>query len=153
MVRGLSLTRRAFMAGALGTCLAPAPAAARGDQVVLIVAANSPVTQLDVVDIRRIFLGIPVARDLYTVRAIRNESDRALQEVFLQNIVSMSTAAYRRRLLTLALEQGRQPPFAYTDLAPLLADLARNPTAVSYAWLSTVSRNPHIRVLRVIWAG
>ncbi len=41
---------------------AVAPAVARADRVVLIVNASSPVLMLDAIDIKRLFLGIPVER-------------------------------------------------------------------------------------------
>ena len=153
MVGGPALTRRALVLGMLGSLLAPLRVRSAGDRVVLIVGAACPVSTLDVVDVRRLFLGIPVTRDGATLTAIRNESDPVLQQVFLQSIVSMSPGAYQRRLLALSLEQGRRPPLAFTDLHRLLTSLANDPTIVSYAWESSVARNPRIRVLRLLWAA
>lgn len=153
MVRRTALTRRAALLVLAGAAIPAEWSAARPDRAVLIVGTASPVTGLDVIDIRRIFLGIPVTQGGVTLHALRNESDPTLQEVFLQNVVSMSTSAYQRRLLALVLEQGRQTPPAYTDLRQLLAVLATDAGAVSYAWESTVARHPRIRVLRVLWEG
>ena len=127
------------------------PAVARADRVVLIVNAASPVVMLDAIDIKRLFLGIPVERGDITLHAVLNNSDEQLKAVFLQYVVSMSDPAYQRRLLMLTLEQGRRMPGAYADNAQLLAVVANSTGAVSYAWESAALRNPHLRVLRELW--
>ena len=125
--------------------------AARADRVVLIVSSTSPVVMLDAVDIKRLFLGIPVERGNVTLHAVLNNSDEQLKMVFLQYVVSMSEPAYQRRLLQLTLEQGRRMPGAYTDNARLLAAVAASTGAVSYAWESAALRNPKVRILRELW--
>jgi hypothetical protein len=127
------------------------PAVGAGDRVVLIVNAAGPAAALDAIDIKRLFLGIPVERGEITLHALRNDSDERLKQVFLQYVVSMSETAYQRRLLMLALEQGRSMPPAYADGAQLLAAVAANSGAVSYAWESAALRNPRLRILRTLW--
>ena len=127
------------------------PALARADRVVLIVNATSPVVMLDAIDIKRLFLGIPVERGAVTLHAVLNNSDQQLQAVFLQYVVSMSEPAYERRLLMLTLEQGRRMPAAYADNAQLLAVVGISTGAVSYAWESAALRNPRVRILRELW--
>lgn len=124
---------------------------ARADRVVLIVNAASPVTMLDAIDIKRLFMGIPVERGEVTLHAVLNNSDEQLKAVFLQYVVSMSEPAYQRRLLMLTLEQGRRMPAAFADNARLLAAVAGNTGAVSYAWESAALRNPRVRILRELW--
>ena len=146
------MTRRALKLGLLlllfGGVL---PVGARGDRVVLIVNATSPVAMLDAVDIKRLFLGIPVERGGVTLHALLNNSDEQLKMVFLQYVVSMSEQAYQRRLLMLTLEQGRRMPTVYEDGAGLLSAVGAKSGAVSYAWESAALRNPHVRVLRELW--
>jgi len=127
------------------------PAAGRGDRVVLIVNAAGPAAALDAIDIKRLFLGIPVQRGDITLHALRNDSDEQLKLVFLQYVVSMSEPAYQRRLLMLALEQGRRMPPVFTDNAQLLASVGANSGAVSYAWESQALRNPRVRIIRELW--
>jgi hypothetical protein len=143
--------RRAWLALLLLLLGSALPAAGRGDRVVLIVNAAGPAAALDAIDIKRLFLGIPVERDEITLHALRNDSDERLKLVFLQYVVSMSESAYQRRLLMLTLEQGRRTPPAYTDAAQLLAAVAANKGAVSYAWESAALRDPRVRVLRELW--
>lgn len=143
--RGPKLALLVWLAGAM------LPAVARADRVVLIVNTASHVVTLDAIDIKRLFLGIPVQRGEITLHAVLNNSDQQLKMVFLQYVVSMSEPAYQRRLLMLTLEQGRRMPTAYEDNAQLLAAVAANTGAVSYAWESMVLRNSRVRILRELW--
>jgi len=132
-------------------CCSVLSVSARGDRVVLIVNAGGPATALDAIDIKRLFLGIPVERSGITLRSMVNNSDERIKQVFLQYVVSMSETAYQRRLLMLALAQGRSMPPVYSDNAQLLAAVAANSSAVSYAWESAALRNPRVRILRELW--
>ncbi len=143
--RGSSLALLLCLLGGL------ASAVARADRVVLVVGAASPVVMLDAIDIKRLFLGIPVERGNVTLHALLNNSDERLKMVFLQYVVSMSESTYQRRLLMLTLEQGRRMPPAYIDNARLLAAVAGNAGAVSYAWESVALRNAHLRIIRELW--
>ncbi len=152
MEHGSAVIRRAPpLALLLCLCGALLPVAARADRVVLIVNAASPVTMLDAIDIKRLFLGIPVERGEVTLHALLNNSDEQLKMVFLQYVVSMSEPTYQRRLLMLTLEQGRRMPAAFTDNAQLLAAIGANTGAVSYAWESAALRNPRVRIIRELW--
>jgi hypothetical protein len=141
---------RAFFAAGL-FWFGVAHAAPADNTVVLIVSADSPIARLDSLAVRKLFLGFSVAYDGRALRGLRNVSDKRLGSVFLQNIVSMSETAYERRLLTLALQQGQLRPLVFSKSSELLAAVARDRSAVSYALLSEVEGNRNIRVLRVIW--
>jgi hypothetical protein len=122
-----------------------------GDRVVLIMGRANPAVTLDAIDIKRLFLGIPVQRGAASLHALINESDPGLKQVFLQYVVSMSESGYQRRLLMLGLEQGRHLPRAYRENDRLLSAVAADGTAVSYAWESSLRGHPGIRVLRELW--
>ena len=83
-------SRLALLLLLLGSVL---PVSGRGDRVVLIVNAAGPAAELDAIDIKRLFLGIPVERGEITLHALLNDSDERLKQVFLQYVVSMSESA------------------------------------------------------------
>jgi hypothetical protein len=133
----------------LALAAAPAPAAQR--VLVLIAASNSPADHLDPVEIRKLFLGVPVLRNSLPLRPVCNTSDGRIQEVFLQYVVAMSQSAYDRRILSLVNTQGRPRPLELRSREAVITTISADPQAVSYAWLSDVAGNPRIRVLRVLW--
>ena len=126
-----------------------APAGA--DEVVLVAGANIDLGQLDSLTVRKLFLGLTVTHDGKRLRPLLNEGDARLNNIFLQNVVSMSEMTYDRRVLRLALQGGRSIPAAYDSTALLLSALATDPTAVSYAWLKDVEHDRRIKILRTLW--
>jgi len=133
------------------TLLAMASPALADDQLVLIVSANSKIEQLDSMEVRKLFLGLTVTHGGERLRPVLNESDDRVKEVFLQNVVSMSDITYDRRLLRLALQQGRTQPTAYKDTALLIKAVAADPIAVTYAWARDVANDPRVRIIRSLW--
>jgi hypothetical protein len=148
--RGNSVSRIAATAVLLTLLAAGAPAWA-DEQLVLIVSADSSITQLDSLQLRKLFLGLTVRQNGNRLRPVLNETDPRVKEIFLQNIVSMSDITYDRSLLRLTLIQGQRQPTAYQDIGPLLKAVAADPSAVSYAWAKDVAHEPRIRILRVLW--
>jgi hypothetical protein len=121
------------------------------EQLVLIVSADSKVEQLDSLEVRKLFLGLTVTHNDERLRPLLNETDPRIKEVFLQNVVSMSDITYDRRLLRLALQQGRTQPATYKDSSLLIKAVAADPIAVSYAWAKDVAHNPNVRIIRILW--
>ncbi len=151
MERGVPVKQgwiRLVLAAALWSAAA---CAQRHDVVVLIVRAGSDVTSLSSVEVRRLFMGLTVMRDGHVLRALRNGSDRRLDQIFLQNVVAMSATTYERRVLALALQQGRTPPQTAHSVGALLRALDRDPEVVSFAWASDVNGRPDVRVIRTLW--
>ena len=130
--------------------LSAATPALAGEELVLIVAADSKIDQLDSSAVRKLFLGLTAQRR-DRLHPLLNESDAQLREIFLQNIVSMSDSTYDRHVLQLSLGQGHKQPKVYQSNAQLISSVAADPTAVSYAWLKDVERDRRIRVLRTVW--
>jgi hypothetical protein len=128
-----------------------APAAADERAVVLVVSARSPIMQLDSLEVRKLFLGLPVAVQGRPLRPVDNFSDAQLRDVFLQHVVAMSQSAYDRRILSQVIREGRPRPLELTSLSPLLRALEDDPQAVSFAWLKDVSGNGRLKILRVLW--
>jgi hypothetical protein len=135
----------------LGLVLAVcAPAGER--QVVLVVSASSPVLELHPIEIRKLFLGLPVQRENRPLVPVRNSSDRQLEQVFLQDVVAMSQSNYDRRILAQTLQHGRPRPLDLQSRDEVLARLYSDRFAVSYVWFDDAASNPRLRILRVIWS-
>ena len=120
--------------------------------VVLVVRADSVVTDLDSLAVRKLFLGFPVFVSGNPLHAVRNRSDEELDEIFLQQIVAMSESAYDRQVLVGLNRQGSIRPAEATTADRVLQDLYADPNAVSFMWLRDVAHNPRVRVIRVLWS-
>ncbi|HPF28063.1 MAG TPA: hypothetical protein P5528_16100 [Steroidobacteraceae bacterium] len=143
MLKRLVIT---VVVGAISPCAVAAERTA-----VLIVSATSVVTSLDAHDARLLFLGHPVRVAGHVLVPLRNLSDARLEQVFLQNLVAMTSTGYDRYVLRLALQQGRPRPREFGDSGALLAALTVSPLAVTYTWDSEIRGNPDVRIVRVLW--
>jgi hypothetical protein len=132
--------------------LGMAPLVRAADRLVLIVSAQSPVTDLSSIDLQKMFLGLTVVRGGEALHPLRDDSDPLMHQIFFQDIISMSESRYEDRLLAFALQQGRPAPPVYHSSAELLRAIEQDPYAVSYAWATEVARDPRIRILRVLWS-
>jgi hypothetical protein len=143
---------RRLLAIVLILCLAATPARPASQAVVLVVRADSPVTEMDSVTVRKLFLGLPVLVNGRPLRPLRNRSDPQLDEIFFQQLVAMSQSSYDRQILIGVNRQGWLRPAEYNSEASVLAALAADPSAVSYMWQRDVGHNSGIRVIRVLWS-
>lgn len=150
MERGNTVSKLAANAVLLALIVAAMPAFG-GEELVLIVSADSKIEQLDSLEVRKLFLGLTVTHDGHRLRPVLNEADARVNEIFLQNVVSMSDITYDRRLLRLALQQGRTQPTAFKDTIQLIQAVAADPNAVSYAWATDVAHDSRVRIVRVLW--
>jgi len=121
------------------------------EELVLIVSADSKILQLDSLEVRKLFLGLTVTHDGHRLRPVLNEANARINDIFLQNVVSMSDITYDRRLLRLALQQGRTQPTAFKDTSLLIQAVGADPNAVSYAWAKDVAHDSRVRIVRVLW--
>jgi hypothetical protein len=129
-----------------------APARPASQEVVLVVRADSPVTDLDSVSVRKLFLGLPVLLNGTPLHPLRNRSDPLLDEIFLQQVVAMSQSSYDRQMLIGVNRQMSLRPAEFTRIADVIAALSADPNAVSFMWSSDVGHNPRLRVIRVLWS-
>jgi hypothetical protein len=148
---GALLNMRRALLLLLLLCLA-APAGATSHTLVLVVSADSKVSGLDSLAVRKLFLGLPVLIDGSPLHPLRNRSDPQLDPIFLQEIVAMSQPAYDRQTLIGVNRQGWLRPVEVNTTARVLDALYSDPYAISFTWLHDVAHNPRIRVIRVLWS-
>jgi len=126
---------------------------AREQHLVLIASADAGITPLSVVELRRLFLGLPVKRGgQFLVPVINRSSERSYQ-VFLQAVMAMSDRSYHRQLLRRFYRSGIQPPAEIRDFDDLLAGVKRRPGAVTYVIRERLPDDPGIRVVQELWWG
>jgi hypothetical protein len=147
---GVLLNMRRALLLLLSLCLAT-HAGATSRTLVLVVRADSKVSDLDSIAVRKLFLGLPVLIQGSPLHPVRNR-DPVLDPIFLQQIVAMSQSAYDRQILIGVNRQGSLRPAEVHTTAGVLDALYADPNAVSFMWLHDAEHNPRIRVIRVLWS-
>jgi hypothetical protein len=151
MERGILLNMRRALQLVILLCLA-AQACGASHTLVLVVRADSKVSDLDSLTVRKLFLGLPVLVEGSLLHPVRNRSDAELDPIFLQQIVAMSQSAYHRQLLNGVNRQGWLRPVEVSTTSGVLDTLYADPNAVTFMWLHEVAQNPRVRVIRVLWS-
>jgi hypothetical protein len=120
-------------------------------EVVLVVASESPIVAVSSLELRKLYLGLPVALQGNFARPLRNHSDEQLQEIFFQSAMAMSEAAYERQLLSLTLRFGRLQPEVRHSVEDLKAILREDDKAITYMWRSDIAEEDDLRVVKLLW--
>jgi hypothetical protein len=123
-------------------CSLLGPILAGQQTVVLVVRADSSVTDLDSLAVRKLFLGLPVLISGNPLHPVRNRTDPQLDEIFLQQIVAMSQSAYDRQVLIGLNRQGSIRPTEVTSQTRALQILYDDPNAVTFCGCATSPTTP-----------
>jgi hypothetical protein len=143
----MALSRTALL---LLACLAFPPvlhARAADSRLVLVAGAHSPIARLSADEARRLYLGMPMLVDGKPVHPLRNNSDAMVQEMFMQKVMYMSTAAYERQIMSRVFRAGGSRPPVYTEAKELLGALESDPAAVTYLPRDQAMATPKLRIV------
>jgi hypothetical protein len=121
-------------------------------ELVLVVRADSDIEAIDLLDVRKVYLGFSVRTIKNApIRAAANLTGKPIFEIFLQDVMAMSASTYDRRLLTLTLQSGYLRPAVFRNLAELVDALKQDPNTVSFMWKEDAEAAGELKVLRVLW--
>lgn len=121
--------------------------------LVLVTHAGANNVNLTNHEIRRLFLGLPVAQQQRPPIAIINRTEALLYQVFLQKVLFMSAPLYERQLLANVVRQSGNQPQVYADHEELLHALRTQPSTVTFMWQDQISAGSGVVVIAVIWQG
>ncbi|MHB1676906.1 MAG: hypothetical protein ACYCSS_05125 [Sulfuriferula sp.] len=121
--------------------------------LVLVAAKDSSIPQISPEEVRRLYLGIPVDSGGHLIKPLINATDSLVQEIFMQQVLFMSTEAYQRQNLSRTYRTGAIAAPVYTDMAALVAALKVNPNAVTYMLRVTALAQPDLKIIGDLWHG
>jgi hypothetical protein len=136
---------------ALASLLVASPTRAQSDgmRLVLVASASSPVDSLELSEIRRLYLGVPVAVAGQNIAPLRY-TERLAQEVFLQKVLFMSLQAYERQIVTRTFQSGRPKPDESTHASGVTESLLANPFTVSYLPEDVARKARGIKIIGIL---
>jgi len=121
--------------------------------VILVSSQDSNIPALSQLDIRKLFLGVPVIRNGIILKPLRNATDPLLTEVFLQKVIFMSERSYNRELLSRVYRLGGKRPEIFSENTKLVNELRDMPGTLTYMWSADAEDTAGLKTLGVIWAG
>jgi len=131
-----------FTAGSIG---------AEPKKMVLVTHVDNSITYISPIELRKLYLGLTVHKNDSLIQAFRNLSNQKLDQIFLQNVVSMSEKSYKRRLLSLTFRFGTPPPISYTLQTDLIEALKIQKNTITYMWEEDLARLPQMKIIKVLW--
>lgn len=118
---------------------------------VLVAAESSQVKVTSVLEIRRIYLGLPSSPDSLIKKPVINMSDHKTYKAFLKNIMHMTEKGYQRKLIKRIFRQGVEKITEVESITDLVNYLEKNHHDVSFMDEDTAKRTKGIRVVQVLW--
>ena len=127
------------------------PSYAQGMGGVLVAAESSQVQKISVLEIRRIYLGLPSSPDSLIKKPVINMSGQKTYKAFLKNIMHMTEKGYQRKLIKRMFRQGDGKIMETKNIDDLVNYLEKNPHDVSFMDEDTAKRTKGIKVVQVLW--
>jgi hypothetical protein len=121
------------------------------DSGALVVAQDSPVQKISILEIRRIYLGLEPSADSHINRPVINLSDPVLYKAFLENVMHMTERGFRRKTVKRIFRQGGEKVKQLKSRAALIEYLKNNKNDVTFMDLKTAQRSKEVRVVQVLW--
>lgn len=122
-----------------------------GRRLVLVASRTTTLSGISAEQMRKLYLGMPVAVDGQTLIPLRNNTDPMLEEVFLQHVMFMSGPLYERALLLRLLRTKGTRPQVYETAPELIAALSSQPNAVTYMWAGEALARTDLKIVAELW--
>jgi len=118
---------------------------------VLVVAESSLVKKTSILEIRRIYLGLPSSSQSRIRKPVINLSDRVVYKVFLKNVMHMTQKGYQRKIVKRMFRQGGEKIKHILDINKLVDYLKSNPNDISFMDEETAKNTQGIRIVQTLW--
>ncbi len=152
MERGISV-KKLFISLFLFCCLQAANAGestGTANDIVLIASKESSLNQLSLLEVRKLFIGMPVVKNGIHLMPVINVSDQMIQNTFLQSMVFMTENTYKRQLLKRTIKYGTILPKKYDDIRELIKKISSNGSMVSFMRRSDLKSHPELKVVEIL---
>ena len=127
------------------------PAMAQGERGVLVAAESSQVEKITILEVRRIYLGLPSSEGNLIKKPVINLSSKDLYKSFLRNVMHMTEKGYRRKIVKRIFRQGGKQVKEIKDKNELVQYLKNNPFNVSFMSQDQANKTKGIKVIQVLW--
>ena len=118
---------------------------------VLVVWESSQVQKTSVLEIRRIYLGLPSSKESLIKKPIINSSNLATYKMFLKNIMHMTEKGYQRKIVKRIFRQGGEKVKEVNNITELIEYLKNNLNDISFMDKETAKKTKGLKVLQVLW--
>jgi hypothetical protein len=119
---------------------------AEEQRIVIVASLESSSKDISVKEVRRAYLGATIVLDGVEIKPLLNQTDKLVEEIFLQKILFMSSEAYDRQRLARAFRGGSSLK-VYKNLNDLLAALRDDKATITFMLYETAINTSGIRII------
>lgn len=120
-------------------------------RLVLVTGSNTQVSPLDLSQLRRLFLGLPIYISKHRLHPVRNMTDPVMYEVFLQKVIYMSSNIYENQLINRS-EKKDFDIYSIFDADNLISNLLSQSGSITYMWEMHARQNKHLKIIQTLWS-
>lgn len=118
---------------------------------VLVCSKNSTIDALDILDVRRIFLGLQPVDKSQTIKPVINLTNKKLYKDFLKNVLHMTEDGYKRKIIKRVFRQGSDYIVEARTTEELIKQLTDNPDEISFITPEQARELENIRIVQTLW--
>jgi len=122
---------------------------------VLVSAKHSKIEKINIIDIRRLYLRMPVSKGAALINPginpVINHSDSEIYQAFLKNIMRMTEKGYRRKLIKRMFRQGASKIKEISDKEQLINYLKSHPKYITIMSEKNAALSDDVIVIQKLW--
>lgn len=115
-------------------------------RIVIVAGTGSTISSISAKQARHAYLGASVVLSGVEVTPLRNQTNKLVEEVFLQKIMFMSSEAYGRQLISRQFSGARVPKL-FEDIDRLFNELKNDKTAITFMLYENAVNTPGIKIV------
>lgn len=120
-------------------------------ELVFVAASGSDVKNISILDIRRLYLGMPAAHNTNIQKVLLNRSSASIHREFLKDILHLTEAAYQRKIAKKIFRRGKGYIDSFDHKSDLVEFLLKNKNTISYMNKADAVNNTDLKVVKLIW--
>ncbi|TNF38792.1 MAG: hypothetical protein EP315_00690, partial [Gammaproteobacteria bacterium] len=125
----------------------PCSLLANDNSVVLIASKNTEITEITIIDLRRIYLGITPHKARRVNEPILNLSNEQIHHDFLKNIMRMTDDGYRRKIIKRVFRRGSATIKEAHTTEEIMSHLNENKNNISFIRAGDISDKAEVRII------
>ena len=118
---------------------------------VLVVSEKSDINKISIIEVRKLFLGLPASKVSGIHHPIINNTDNKIYQSFLNKIMRMTEKSYKRKLIKRIFRQGSEKIHVESSKENLIKYLRDNPHDVTFMSEGNFKDYKGIKVIQRLW--
>jgi len=118
---------------------------------VLVASEDSQVQKVSIIEVRKIFIGLPASESSKIHQPVINNSDKQVYQIFLRKVLRMTDKGYKRKLIKRIFRQGSEKIKSLNKKDKLVQYLRDNPNDVSFMLKENAEKIKGIKVIQQLW--